>query len=541
MEYGVSQYVVNATPVGRNEEHLWNPMPMSGSLQSSAGVQINQRTVLGYPPLWRAINLISSSVAGLPCDCFRRQRNGGKKVAMNHPAQYLMEKKANRWVSAYTFRRAMTAIAALHGNSYAAIDRVNGKPVGLIMWDAQQTMIKLDMGNLWYVTYINGKPVRVPAEDMIHLRGFGGDGITGWPILDLMKDALGVGMAAQQYGGRYFSQGSSMSGLLMVPGSFNEEKIRNTLQAWNSMQQGLTNSHKVALLQDGVKFQQLTIPNDAAQFLQTREYEVRSTVSNITGVPPHMLGDSTRTSHNSLEAEGQSYLDYTLQPWLQTWEAELEDKLLTDKEKQSDSHIIEFNREALIQMTFESKVNGLYRQKEMGALNTNEVRAMLNLPGIGPDGDKYYHPANWVEVGEEPEEASGAKPMKEEPEESSDDEGKDDKTTNILRAMVTSSVTQAIKIERDRVVQRAGMQAAKFISAVDEFYTTWTDSTLPALEQSEARLAIISHAEYSKKLLADAHSVSTTTSLKANVADVVASWDSRADELVENLMKAVQK
>lgn len=535
MEYGVSQYVVNAVPVGRNEDHLWHPMPLASSVVSSAGVQINQRTVLGYPPLWRAINLISSSVAGLPCDCFRRQKGGGKKVDMRHPAQYLMEKKANRWVNAYTFRRAMTAIAALRGNSYAAIDRVDGKPVGLIMWDAQQTMIKLDNGNLWYVTYVNGKPVRVPAEDMIHIRGFGGDGITGWPILDLMKDALGVGMAAQQFGGRYFSQGSSMSGLLMVPGSFSEEKIRNTLQAWNSMQQGLTNSHKVALLQDGVKFQQLTIPNDAAQFLQTREYEVRSTVSNITGVPPHMLGDSTRTSHNSLEAEGQSYLDYTLQPWLQTWEAEFEDKLLTDKEKENDSHLIEFNREALIQMTFESKVNGLYRQKEMGALSTNEVRAILNLPSLGPDGDKYYHPANWVEVGEEPEPAASGKPMKEEPKKD------DSETENILRAMITSSVTQAIKIERDRVVQRAGMQAAKFVAAVDEFYATWTDSTLPALEQSEARLAIISHAEESKKLLSDVHSVSTTTSLKANVVDVVASWDSRAEKLVENLMKVVQK
>ena len=536
MEYGVSQYVVNAVPVGRNEEHLWNPMPMSGSLQSSAGVQINQRTVLGYPPLWRAINLISSSVAGLPCDCFRRQRNGGKKVAMNHPAQYLMEKKANRWVSAYTFRRAMTAIAALHGNSYAAIDRVNGKPVGLIMWDAQQTMIKLDMGNLWYVTYINGKPVRVPAEDMIHIRGFGGDGITGWPILDLMKDALGVGMAAQQYGGRYFSQGSSMSGLLMVPGSFNEEKIRNTLQAWNSMQQGLTNSHKVALLQDGVKFQQLTIPNDAAQFLQTREYEVRSTVSNITGVPPHMLGDSTRTSHNSLEAEGQSYLDYTLQPWLQTWEAELEDKLLTDKEKENDSHIIEFNREALIQMTFESKVNGIYRQIESGVMTRNEGRARLNMPSTGPDGDKFFHPANWVVSGEEAEYQGGPKPMKEEPEK------EDSGTENILRAMITSSVTSAIKLEASKVVQKAtGVYASKFMDAVEEFYSTWTDNTLPSLEQSEARLAIISHAERSKKLLADAHSVSTTTSLKANVADVVASWDSRTDELVENLMKVVQK
>lgn len=534
MEYGVSEYVVNAVPTGRNQDHLWNPISLSSSAMSSAGVKISERSVLGYPPMWRAINLIASSVAGLPCDCFRRQRNGGKKVDMRHPAQFLMEKKANKWTHAFTFRRAMTAIAVLQGNSYAAIDRTNGRAAGFLMWDARQTMIRQVEGQLWYVTHIKGEPVRVKAEDMLHIRGLGGDGLCGWLLMDLMADALGVGMAAQQFGGRYFSQGSSMSGLLMVPGSFNEEKIRNTMQAWNGMQTGLTQSHKVALLQDGVKFQQLTIPNDAAQFLQTREHEIRSTVSNITGVPPHMLGDSTRTSHNSLESEGQSYLDYTLQPWLKTWEAELEDKLLTDKEKENDTHVIEFNREALIQMTFESKVNGIYRQKEAGLINTNTGRALLNLPGIGPDGDKYYHPANWVEVGKEPDPNAGGKPMSEEPK-------KTDETTNILRAMVTSSVTQAVKIERDRVVQRAGMQAAKFITAVDEFYATWTDSTLPALEQSEARLAIISHAEESKRLLNEAHSVSTTASLKANVTDVVASWDSRAEKLVENLMKVVQK
>lgn len=537
MEYGVTQLIVNAVPSRRNEEHLWNPMPMTGGGTSSAGVQINQRSVLGYPPLWRAINLISSSVAGLPCDVFRRQRGGGKKVDMRHPLQYLLEKKANDWVHAFTFRRSMTAIAALHGNAFAAIDRVNGKPAGFVMWDSQNTLIKSDGGRLWYCTYVMGKPLRVPAEDMLHIRGLGGDGVLGWPLLELMKDALGVGMAAQQFGGRFFSQGSSMSGLLMVPGSFNEEKIRNTMQAWNSMQQGLTQSHKVALLQDGVKFQQLTIPNDAAQFLQTREHEIRATVSNITGVPPHMLGDATRTSHNSLESELQSYLDYTLQPWLQAWEAELEDKGLSEKEKTNDSHIVEFNREALIQMTFEAKINGIYRQKEAGLINTNEGRALLNLPGIGPDGDKYYHPANWVEAGEEDDFAEPVeKPMKETPEEPDDS-----KAENLLRAMIVTSVTNAIKLEKDRVVQRAGAQRESFVEAVGEFYSTWTDNTVPEMTTSEARLCVIAHAEESKRLLNDAHSVSTTSSLKDNVRDVVASWNSRAESLVENLMKAVQK
>jgi HK97 family phage portal protein len=223
MEYGVSEFVINATPVSnRSEDHLWHPMSFASGGKSSAGVMVNAKTALGYPPLWRAINLISSSVAGLPFDCFRRQRDGGKKVDMRHPAQFLMEKKANRWVHAYTFRRAMTAIAILHGNSFAAIDRVNGRPDALIMLDSQQTMIRLVGDQLWYITYIGTEQIKIRGEDVFHVRGFGGDTISGWPLLELMKDALGVGMAAQQFGGRFFAQGSNMSGLLMIPGSFNE-------------------------------------------------------------------------------------------------------------------------------------------------------------------------------------------------------------------------------------------------------------------------------------------------------------------------------
>lgn len=535
MEYGVT-VLVNSLPTARSEEHLWHPMPLSHSVQSSAGVEINQRSVLGYPPLWRAINLISSSVAGLPFDIFRRQRGGGKKVDQRHPAQRLIEKKANRFISAYTFRKSMTALALLHGNAYAAIDRSDGRPVGLVPWDPQQTILKMEDGDLWYITYVRGEAIRMRSEDMIHIRGLGGDGICGWPIMDLMKDALGVGMAAQQFGGRYFKQGSQMSGLLMIPGHFTEEKIRNTMSAWNSMQQGLSNAHKVALLQDGVKFQQLTINNDAAQFIQTREFEVRQTVSNITGVPPHMLGDSTRTSHNSLESESQSYLDYTLQPWLQTWESEVEDKLLTQHQRDNDTHIAEFNREALVQMTFADKINGIYRQIESGILSRNEGRAMLNLPSLGHDGNEYYHPANWVVVGAEPV-TPGAMPKEGddmEPEET------DNKPTAILRAIITSSVTSAIKIEKTRVVQRAGIQSESFPKAVDEFYATWTQNTLPELVDSDSRTAVIAHAEESKRLLADVHSVSTSDSLKANVSDVVASWDARAESLIESLMKVVQ-
>lgn len=550
VEYGCTM-IVNGSPVISNssiEDRGWRSF-YGDTYRSSSGVNVSEWTALGYAPLWRAVNLIASDVAGMPCDIFKRQRDGGKKYAADHPAARLLRDMAAPWWRADEMRKTLTAHALIHGNGYGPISRdMNGDPVAIGLMDPTNMMIRvLDSGEKWYVTYVNGEPVKIPARDMIHIKGLGRDGLCGYRVIDLMRNALGVGMAAQEFGGRLFSQGANMSGLLMVPGHFSEERIRNTMSAWDTMQTGLNKAHKVALLQDGVKFQQLSIAPEQAQFLQTREFEVRQTVSNITGVPPHMLGDSTRTSHSSLESESQSYLSRCLNPWLKEWEQELRCKLLTDKQREKDSHVIEFNRESVVEMSFESKITGIYRQIESGTLNRNEARAILNLPSLGEDGDEYYHPANWVVAGEEDDMAESqqgmsgqpAQPPEEDLEE--DDTETETETTALLRAMITSNVTDAIKIERDRVVQRAGMKAGQFVESVSEFYTTWTANTVAGLTSSEARLCVISHAEESKRLLMDVHGVSTTASLKANVLDVVQSWDNRAAGLIENLMKTVKK
>jgi hypothetical protein len=222
---------------------------------------------------------------------------------------------------------------------------------------------------------------------------------------------------------------------------------------------------------------------------------------------------------------------------------------MTERERMKDSHVIEFNREAEVQMEGEKKTNMLYRQIECGMLTRNEARSLMNMPKISDEeqgGDDYYHPANWLVAGEEPDtdEPTGVDPMVDpaDPEDPAEDpeEPMTDKSRTLLKAMITSSVTSAIKLESAKMIQRAGIQADKFPAAVIEFYQTWTENTVPGLSDSACRVAVIWHAEASKKLLMDVHSVSTSDSLKANVSDVVASWDSRAENLISSLMKAVE-
>lgn len=541
LEYGVSEFVVNAHPVQANVGALtrgWHSMWAGGARDTDAGVQVNESSMMGYAPFWRAVNLIANDVAGMPCDVFRRQRDGGKKYAKTHPAAPLIRYMANsEWRSDEMFR-TMTAQTLIHGNAYALIRRdMEGNPLSIHMIDPQQVMVMQEDGVRYYAWYKNGEIQSQPSKNILHIKGLGRDGVMGYPLIQIMANALGVGMAAQKFGAKFFGEGSNMSGLLMVPGHFTEEKIRNTRAAWDSMAAGLKNSSRVALLQDGVKFQQMTIPPEQAQFLQTREFEVRATVANITGVPPHMLGDSTRTSHNSLESESQNYLARCLNPWLKEWERELMTKLLTPRQRIDDTYVIEFNREAEIQMSFESKINGIYRQIEAGVMNRNEARNLLNLPNIGAEGDEFYHPANWVVAGEEPE------PMEQSSNgnKSSNDSPDDSPTASVLRSMITTSVTKAVDLETSKAIRLANSRAHEFLPSVDEFYDTWTEHTAPGITSEKVRELISGHAEESRRQLVDVAGVSTTSSLKENVCQLVATWDARRDALIDAIWKEVQK
>lgn len=534
-------FIINAGPVEQpqnislTDADRWLTVFDSGG-KATSGSKVGHMQAVGYPPLWRAVSLISNDVAGLPLDVYRRSDNNGREIARTHTAQKLVKHKASPIVRACVFRKTLTAHALFFGNGFAWIERNSMRqPVALWILDPQQMLIRYvaDDDELWYCSRINGEQVKFPASDIIHIKGLGHDGIRGYSIIDVMRDALGVGMAAQEFGGKFFGQGSNMSGLLMIPGSFSDEKVRNTMSAWNDMNAGLKNSHKVGLLQDGVKFQQLTVNPEQAQFLQTRQFEVRATVANIIGVPPHLLGDDTRTSHSSLEQENLSYLQRSLNPWLKEWESECNEKLLSEREKERDTHFIEFNREAEIQMVYKDKIDGIYRQMEMGLIDANEGRRLLNLPDLGEAGDVRYVPANWVRADAEPAEMVAAD------DDSTQVPAEPNRIDDVLRQMVTSSAAQAVKIESDRV-NRAAKTAKNFIGWVDEFYVTWVENSIQGLSNTSTEVVKMAHADESKRQLLDVAGVSTVESLPANIQDITATWGDRVPHLVDQIMGAIQ-
>jgi HK97 family phage portal protein len=549
-----------------------------GGTGTEAGVKISPTIAMGHPPLWRAVSLISGSVAKLPVDVFRRLPEGAKEKDTLHPAQRLLKKRSSRYIKAFTLKQTLVGHALLRGNGYAYIERNNrGDATQLVLLDPDVTFPAMEEAELWYVTEIRGEQTRIPSRDVFHVRGLSNDGMKGYDIVTLMAEALSVGVAASRFGARFFGQGANVSGILQVPGHFNEAKIKATMDAWGKMNQGLSNSHKVALLQDGTKFVPLTVNPAQSQFLETREYEVR-TIANITGCPPHKLGDPTRTSHNSLEAENESFLNDCLDHWLCEIESEANVKLLSDTQQRTDSHFVEFNRRALLRMSANDRANFYTKMQMSGNMTINEVRNAENMPPV-ENGDALYRPANLLEIGEQPEQGDApttaaalsefeiagliqkvylgvgkvvtaeearqlvtqagfnledefvpdtAQPLRIEPPEPTEDSSA---AAASLRAMVGGSVSRSLQIEKDRVMKAAKTEN-NFLAWVDTFYPQWvSNATIPA---SGAESALQTHAQASKIALLDVAGSCSQTSLPGAVAECVATWTDERGEIITN-------
>ena len=412
----------------------------------------------------------------------------------------------------------------LRGNGYAYIERNNrNDPTQLILLDPDVTFPAMEDSALWYVTEIRGEQTRIPARDVFHVRGLSNDGMKGYDVVTLMAEAVSVGVAASRFGARFFGHGANVSGLLQVPGHFSEAKIKATMDAWGKMNQGLSNSHKVALLQDGTKFVPLTVNPAQSQFLETREYEVR-TISNITGCPPHKLGDPTRTSHNSLEAENESFLNDCLDHWLCEIESEANTKLLSDTQQRTDSHFVEFNRRALLRMSANDRANFYTKMQMSGNMTINEVRAAENMPPVA-NGDSLYRPVNLVEIGDEPDQAGQR--LQPEPAEPTEQ----DAAVTSLRAMVSNSVQRSLQIEKDRIV-KAVKSEPDFVAWLHSFYPHWiNNATIPATGSQQA---LTTHAHESKLALLDVAGSSSQTSLPGAVAECVATWTDERGEIITN-------
>lgn len=373
---------------------------------SYAGNVVNEDTALTFGAVYACIRIISESVAMLPLLTYRRQKDGGKERAVNHPVYDLLHDEPNPEMTPLEFREVITSHVASWGNGYAEIEWSNsGRPLALWPLNPGKMDIERKNGQLRYnYTLPNGQGRTLPAYRIHHVRGLGKNGIIGYSPIRLAMQSIGLGLGTEEYGARFFGNGARPGGMLKHPGKLSDTAYDRLKKSFTDAHEGLSNAHRLKILEEGLSYEAVGIPPEEAQFLETRKFQVTE-VARWWRVPPHMLADLDRSTFANVYEMSQEFLTYTLQPWLTRIEQALRRDLLTSSERKE--LLIEHLIDGLLRSDPAARSQFYQMMITNGVMSRNEVRIRENLNPY-PGGDSYLVPLNMMQAGD------GATPRRDE-------------------------------------------------------------------------------------------------------------------------------
>ena len=363
-----------------------------GGSESEAGVVVTEDTALQSSAVWAATRVISEGVASLPLVLYRRSGEGRVR-ASDHPLYNLLKNRPNRFLSSFTFREVLTANALLWGAGYAEIERdLTGRAVAL--WLLRPDWMSCGQREDGAPYYIYQHPVlgeqELEADQVFYFGGLGGDGVQAYSMIRMARESLGLAMAAERFGAKLFGSGAKPSGVLTTPSHLSDDAVARLRRDFTAMHSGLSNAHRVAILENGLQWQSIGIPPEDAQFLQTRSFQI-SEVARWFNIPTSKLRDSGGKTYATLEQENLAFLTETLNPWLIRFEQEVWAKLLLPHEREEyyAEHLVDSVLRADIEQRYKAYAIG----RNWGFLSVNDVRAKENMPPV-PNGDVYLQPLN---------------------------------------------------------------------------------------------------------------------------------------------------
>ena len=361
--------------------------------QTQSGIEVTEQSALTFSAVFSCVSVLSRSLAAMPLPVYQR-RGRGRERAREHPAYNLLHSQPNREMTSYTFRSTLMAHLALWGNAYAEIVKErDGTPQSLWMippWRVEP-MRTADKGNLYYeVELPNGQKKELQPYRMLHIMGLGVDGNKGLSPIAMHRQGVGMGLAAEEFGARFFGQGTNLGGIIEIPGKMRDETIRGLRADIQSKHEGLGKSHRLLFLEEGLKYHQAGMPMTDAQFLESRKFQINE-VARIYNIPPHMIGDLDRATFSNIEHQTIEFVTHTMTPWLVNWEQELNRKMFT-----GDDYYAEFLVEGLLRGDSQSRAQFYNQMFNIGAYSINDIREKENENPIGPEGDVHYVPMNMI-------------------------------------------------------------------------------------------------------------------------------------------------
>ena len=377
----------NMTPTG------WNSFFMGTSI---SGKVVNEQTAMQMTAVYASVRVISEAVANLPLHFFEVLPDGSSIKAINHPLYRILHDEPNPEMTSFVFRETLTTHLLLWGNAYAQVVR-NGRGDVMALYPLLPNKMTVDRdenGQLWYIyqhtpdeqnTMKDGVVYLMP-RDVLHIPGLGFDGLVGYSPIAMAKNAIGLAIAAEEYGSRFYANGAAPSGVLTYPGKLKDPSA--VRDAWQSKFGGAGNSGKIAVLEEGMKFEAISINPNEAQFLETRKFQIDE-IARMFRVPPHMIGDLEHATFSNIEQQSLEFVKYTLDPWLGRWEQNIHKTLLKPEEK--GRYYSRFNVEGLLRGDYQSRMNGYATARQNGWMSANDIRTLENMNRIPAElgGDDY--------------------------------------------------------------------------------------------------------------------------------------------------------
>ena len=378
---------------------------------TSSGKYVTERSAMQMTAVYCCVRILSEAVASLPLQFYRYTDDGGKEKAVDHPLYFLLHDEPNPEMTSFIFRETLMTHLLLWGNAYSQIIR-NGKGEVVALYLLMPDRMKVDRdehGRLYYEYTVYdaddvdgrkgtnkvGRTVRLQPHDVLHIPGLGFDGLVGYSPIAMAKNAIGLAIATEEYGSKFFANGAAPSGVLEHPGTIKDpSKVR---ESWQATFGGSGNANKIAVLEEGMKYTPISISPEQAQFLETRKFQIDE-IARIFRVPPHMIGDLEKSSFNNIEQQSLEFVKYTLDPWVSRWEQAMVRALLTPDEKKK--YFFKFNVDGLLRGDYQSRMNGYATARQNGWMSANDIRELENLDRIPAEqgGDLYLINGNMTKL-----------------------------------------------------------------------------------------------------------------------------------------------
>lgn len=401
----------------------WNEY---ASNRTPSGIRVTADNSMACSAYTACIRVISDAVSSLPLHVFERLASGGKAKATSHPVYRLLHMQPNPWQTAQEFRDWMTGMYLHYGASYAEI-RPGARGAVSELWPLHSSRMeveRLENGRLRYLyREPSGRQTAYSQEQIFALRFTTEDGIKPIPTYKIFQNAIGLAQALEAHGSTYFGNGARPGIVLESDNPIPAEAAERLREQWERMHRGPDRSHRTAVLPNGVKAHELSGSNEAAQFLETRQYQVIE-ICRAFRVPPHMIQDLTRSTYSNIEVQGTEFVQHCLMPHLKRWEAAISRDLIVDDER----YFAEHNVNGLLRGDHASRAQFYVSALQNGWMSVNEIREAENLNPLGPEGDKHFIQLNMTtleKAGEEPPPAPAAEPPVVEDETSPEDDAED--------------------------------------------------------------------------------------------------------------------